>query len=78
MAGVFENIDPHHPASVYPPPLVRGEDTLARRRGGVGCQYLEDVSHSSVLHVYKYFVTKSDFKKLLGFFCKIFYRNKQF
>ncbi len=27
---------PHRPASVYPPPLVRGEDTLARRRGGGG------------------------------------------
>jgi hypothetical protein len=37
MSGVFLNIDPHpHPlASVYPPPLVRGEDTLAGgRRGG--------------------------------------------
>jgi hypothetical protein len=41
MSGVFQNIDPqrpHRPASVYPPPLVRGEDTLAGRRGG-GDQY---------------------------------------
>jgi hypothetical protein len=27
---------PHGPASVYPPPLVRGEDTLAGWRGGGG------------------------------------------
>jgi hypothetical protein len=37
MAGVFKNIDPPSPS---PPsecvPLVRGEDTLARRRGGGG------------------------------------------
>jgi hypothetical protein len=39
MSGVFLNIDPpppHRPASVYPPPLVRGEDTLAGWRGGGG------------------------------------------
>jgi hypothetical protein len=40
MSGVFKNIDhtpPHRPASVCPPPLVRGEgDTLAGRRGGGG------------------------------------------
>jgi hypothetical protein len=38
MSGVFRNVDPPPPhplASVYPPPLVRGEDTLAGwRRGG--------------------------------------------
>ncbi len=59
MAGVFQNIDPHpphRPASVYHPPLVRGEDTLARRRGGWGVNILEDVRHSSVLYVCKYFV----------------------
>ncbi len=27
---------PHRPANVYPPPLVRGEDTLAEWRGGGG------------------------------------------
>jgi hypothetical protein len=50
MAGVFQNIDPpHRPASVYPPPLVRGEDTLPGRRWGeVGVNILEDVRHSSV------------------------------
>jgi hypothetical protein len=32
MAGVFQNIDPPTPST----PLVRGEDTLARRRGGGG------------------------------------------
>jgi hypothetical protein len=39
MSGVFRNIEPpppHRPASVYTPPLVRGEDTLGGWRGGVG------------------------------------------
>jgi hypothetical protein len=39
MSCVLQNIDPHpplHPASVYPPPLLRGEDTLAGWRGGGG------------------------------------------
>jgi hypothetical protein len=39
MYGVFKTIDPpppHRPACVYPPPLVRGEDTLAGWRGGGG------------------------------------------
>ena len=39
MSCVFQNIDPHlplRPANVYPPPLLRGEDTLAGRRGGGG------------------------------------------
>ncbi len=59
MAGVFQNIDPpppHRPASVYPPPLVRGEDTLTGWRGGCGVNILEDARHSSVLYVCKYFV----------------------
>jgi hypothetical protein len=44
MSGVFQNIDlpPHRPASVCPPPLVRGEDTLAGWRGGWGVNILED------------------------------------
>ncbi len=53
MAGVFQNIDPlppRRPASVYPPPLVRGEDTLAGRRGGWRVNILEDARHSSVLY----------------------------
>jgi hypothetical protein len=36
MSGVFQIIDPpppHRTASAYPPPLVRGEHTLAGRRG---------------------------------------------
>jgi hypothetical protein len=39
MSGVFQNMDPpppHRPASVYPPPLVLGVDTLAGWRGGGG------------------------------------------
>jgi hypothetical protein len=33
---------PLRPASVYPPPLLRGEDRLAGRRGGCGFNILED------------------------------------
>ena len=47
---------PHCLASVYLPPLVRGEDILARRRGGWGVNILEDVRRSSVLYVCKSFV----------------------
>jgi hypothetical protein len=39
MSGVFQNIyppPPHPLASVYPPPLVRGEDKLAGWREGGG------------------------------------------
>jgi hypothetical protein len=39
MSGVFRNIDPPPPyrlASVYTPPFVREEDTLAGWRGGGG------------------------------------------
>ncbi len=45
MSGVFRNIDPpppHRPASVYPPPLVRGEYTLAWWRGGGGYSSKDD------------------------------------
>jgi hypothetical protein len=65
MSGVFQNIDPpppHRPAGVYPsppPPLVRGEDTLAGWRGGWGVNILEDARHSSVLFICKYFVCVS-------------------
>jgi hypothetical protein len=64
MAGVSKILTPHpphRPASVYPPPLVRGEDTLARGRGGWGVNILEDVRHSSVLYVCKYFVLEPNF-----------------
>ncbi len=33
---IFTPHPPLRPASVYPPPLLRGEDTLAGRRGGWG------------------------------------------
>jgi hypothetical protein len=59
MAGVFQNIDPPSPSppgEYVPPPLVWGEDTLARGRGGGRVNILEDVRHSSVLYVCKYFV----------------------
>jgi hypothetical protein len=41
MSCVFKNIDPQpplRPVSVYPLPLLRGEDTLAGWRGGWGSQ----------------------------------------
>ncbi len=59
MSGVFQNIapPPHRPASecVLPLPLVRGEDTLAGRKG-VGVNIFEDARHGSVLYICKYFV----------------------
>jgi hypothetical protein len=42
-----------------PPPLVRGEDTLAGWKGGGGhggVNILEDARHCSVLYIRKYFV----------------------
>jgi hypothetical protein len=57
MSGVFQNIDPpspYRPVSVYPPPLVRGEDTLAGCIGGWGVNILEDARHSSVLYICAY------------------------
>ncbi len=60
MSGVFQIIDPphspHRPTSVYPLPLVLGEDTLAGCRGGLGVNILEDARHSSVLYICKYYV----------------------
>ncbi len=57
MAGVSQNIDPPSlspPGKCVPPAFGAGEDTLARRRWGVNI--LEDVRHSSVLYICKYFV----------------------
>jgi hypothetical protein len=63
MSGVFQNIDPpppHRPASVSsPPPLLRGEDTLAGWRGGLGVNILEDARHCSVLYIRKYFTAQT-------------------
>jgi hypothetical protein len=56
MSGVFQNIDPSPPDECVPPPLVRGEDTLAGRRGGGGVNIEEDARHSSVLYICKFFV----------------------
>jgi hypothetical protein len=59
MSVVFQNIDPpplNRPASVYPPPLVRGEDTSRGGEVGWGVNILEDARHSSVLYICKYFV----------------------
>ncbi len=42
--------------NVYPPPLVRGEDTFARGRGGWGVNILEDARHYSVLYICNFFV----------------------
>jgi hypothetical protein len=59
MSGIFQNINPPTPSQpgecgTPPPPLVRGEDTLAGWRGGGGVNILEDARHSSVLYIYKY------------------------
>jgi hypothetical protein len=53
MSGVFQNIDP-----LTASPLVRGEDTLAGWRGGVGGQYFRRrQTQLCTLHLYsKYFV----------------------
>ncbi len=59
MSGVFRNIDPplpHRPASVYPPPLVRGKDSLGGEGVGVGVNGSEDARHCSVFSIFKYFV----------------------
>jgi hypothetical protein len=58
MSLVFQNIDPPPPSppgECVPPPLVRGEYTLAGWRRGWGVNILEDARHSSVL-LCKYFV----------------------
>jgi hypothetical protein len=58
MSGVFQNIDTPPPTArrvCTPPPLVRGEDTLACWRGGLGVNILEDARHSSVLYICEYF-----------------------
>jgi hypothetical protein len=48
---------PSPPGECVPPPLVRGEDTLARWRGGWRVNIcVEDARHSSVLYICKYFV----------------------
>jgi hypothetical protein len=56
MAGVFQNIDPPPPSLPGECVRVRGKDTFAGWRGGWGVNILEDVRHSSVLYVCKYFV----------------------
>jgi hypothetical protein len=59
MSDVFQNIDPPPPSppgEYVPPPLVRGEDTLAGWRGEWWVNILEDAGHSSVLYICKYFV----------------------
>ncbi len=62
MSGVFRNIDPpppHRPASVYyvvyPPSLLRGEDTLAGWRGGGGST-IRKTPDTALLYICKYFV----------------------
>ncbi len=41
------------PRLCTPPPLLRGEDTLARWRRGLGVNILEDARHSSVHYLYR-------------------------
>jgi hypothetical protein len=49
MSGVFQILTRRVCTPPRPPPLVRGEDTLAGGRGGWGVNILEDARHSSVL-----------------------------
>jgi hypothetical protein len=56
MSCVFQNIEPPPPSppgKLYPPPLLRGEDTRAGWRGGWGVNILEEARHSSVLYLYR-------------------------
>jgi hypothetical protein len=55
MSGVFQNIDPSHPGKCVPPAFDAGGGHTRWLERGVGGQYLEDVRHSSVLYVCKYF-----------------------
>jgi hypothetical protein len=52
MAGVFQNID--LPASVYPPPLVRGGGHTRWLERGVGVNILKYDRYSFVLYVCRY------------------------
>ncbi len=82
MSGVFQNIDPPRPpppgecVPVYPPPLLRGEDTLAGWRRGWGVNNLEDARHSSVLYLYicKYFLLALLGKSMVKTWMNKYYR----
>ena len=61
MSGFIRNIDPpppRRPASVYPPTLERGEDTLAGWSGGGESivRKTPDTALYSICHMCKYFV----------------------
>jgi hypothetical protein len=62
MAGVFQNIDPPPPSppgECVPLAFGGGGGRTHSLVGGVGVKILEDVRHSSVLYVCKYFVGAS-------------------
>ncbi len=44
---------PSPPGECVPPPMVRGEDTLAGWRGGWWVNILEEARHSSALYLYR-------------------------
>jgi hypothetical protein len=59
MSGFFENIDPQDPSksgTVYPPAFGAGVGHIRWLEGGWGVNILEDVRHSSILYICKYFV----------------------
>ncbi len=56
---------PHCPASVYPPPLVRGRTHSLGGEGGRGVNIFEDARHCSVVYIRKYFVGSPDVSLLL-------------
>jgi hypothetical protein len=71
MSGAFQNIDPPHPLSARrvcntnPPPLVRGEDTLAGWRGGGGSIVWKTPDTALYSIICKYFVLLSVISLLL-------------
>ncbi len=60
MSGVFQNIDPPPLSSPHPFGAGGGHTRWVERGGGGGVNILEDVRHSSVVYVCKYFVHGAD------------------
>ncbi len=74
MSGVFQNIDPpplpptaRRVCVLYPPPLVRGEDTLHGWRGGWGVNFVgRRQTQLCILHMSVLCVAKAQRRELLS------------